>query len=337
MFVRVTGRVRINVASLNAQGTVGNMIELAKAHIVVCSDSKLMVVEVPVITGNTFKHWHFVHFIEQYKLLDGKQLCEYCSRLIGFRSPDEKGNDEEYFVKKCAGEDLHGFLQPDKQVRRDSLVKTSFIVPVEGFEARIDTVTHNRVVVNEQGVIERGKGEETAMMIFKRQYASALYGFQIDMDLVYVGRLLFSRDRHLVVSDQEEKRRGKAALLALIPLLSGQMGASRSRAEPIWRVEELIVAWSTAPLPALTHGHYANYLLDSVRTLSTFAKLLNRRDVRLYVFPKALTNQDKIREELKDSGVILEGFESWQALVHQLIKDYEASTSIVKESLSRAG
>lgn len=331
MFVRITGRVRINVASLNAQGTVGNMIELAKAHLVVCSSSKLTVIEVPVITGNTFKHWHFAHFIEQYKLLGGNQLCEYCRRLIGFRSTDKNGKNEEYFVQKCAGEDLHGFLQPENQVRRDSLVKTSFIVPVEGFEARIDTVTHNRVVVDEQGVIERGEGEETAMMVFKRQYASALYGFQIDMDLGYVGRLLYSSDRRLVLSDQKEvERRGKAALLALIPLLSGQMGASRSRAKPIWKVEELVAAWSTAPLPALTHGHYADYLLDSVRTLSTFSKLLNRRDVHLYVFPKELSDKDYVKKELKDSGIIVEGFESWQALIQRLVNDYKANLESLK-------
>lgn len=346
MFVKLSGRLRINTASLNAQGTVGNVIELAKAHMIFKDDDRYELFEVPVITGNTLKHWHFVHFIEAYNSLGGKQLCGYCSRLIGFRSPDTNGKNEAYFVEKCAGEDLHGFLQPEKQVRRDSLVKASFIIPVEDFECRIDTLTHNRVVVDEQGRIQAEIGNQKAMMVFKRQYASSLYGFMLNMDLDYIGRSLFSARRQKVIKDNQEiQRRGKAALLALLPLLSGQMGASRSRAEPVWKVEELMAAACEGPFPSLTHAHFSDYFFESVQTLLSFSRLLNKT-VNVYVYGisedalwkeldtimKAygcqIKNYEKKSNAIElsiDSNLKLLLLRSWQDLIYKLVRDYESS------------
>ena len=332
MYVRISGRALVNVASLNAQGRVGNLMELAKSHVLCRTDEGYRLVEVPVITGNSFKRWHFAHFIEVYKSLGGQQLCDYCERLIGFRSPDKKGSSEEYFVKKCAGEDVHGFLQPDNQVRRDSLVKASFIVPVEELEHSVDTVTHNRVVVNESGVVSRD------MMIIKRQYSSALYGFQLNMDLAYVGKLLFSGDAKDVLNKDERERRVKAALLALLPLLSGQLGASRSRAEPVWKVEELVVACSAHPLPSLTHGHYSDYFSESVKTLASFSRLFNVA-VHMYAYgvSEALINElagrvrgvqakragaasgSPQREKGGEAKLVIEVVDSWQEIVEKLV------------------
>jgi len=338
MYVRLSGRVRVNAASLNAQGTVGNVIELARAHILLKINGNYELVEVPVVTGNSLKHWHFVHFISAYRGLGGKLLCEYCNRLIGYRSPKREGESEKYFIEKCAGDDVHGFLQPENNVRRESLVKISFLLPVEGLEARFDTVTHNRVVVSEEGRIER---RERDMMLFKRQYASAIYGFSIALDLGYVGKLLYDGKHALVVDEEEAKRRGKAALLALLPLLAGEVGASRSRAQPAWRVEEVIAAWASKPLPPLVHGHYRDYVEQSVRTLVTFSKLTGT-DVELVVYGVSDENLKALgaiegeegRKEKGESGggeekakVTLAKKSSWQDVIAHLVEKYESSYS----------
>jgi len=322
MYVRLAGRVRVNTASLNAQGTVGNVIELARAHILLRTEKGYELMEVPVVTGNSLKHWHFVHFVSMYTELDGKNLCEYCKRLIGYRSPDRDGKDEEYFVRKCAGEDVHGFLQPENNVRRESLVKISFLLPVEDLETRFDTITHNRVVVSERGTIERG---ERGMMLFKRQYASAVYGFSMVLDLEYVGRLLYDPSHRAVVDDEEIRRRSKAALLALVPLLAGEIGASRSRAQPAWKVEELIAAWSQKPIPPLTHGHYKDYVEQSIRTLATYAKLsgVSAQVITYGLSKDTLSEVKKIVEETKveDKLTLLTLIEkgSWQDVISHIV------------------
>jgi len=327
MYVRLAGRVRVNTSSLNAQGTVGNVIELARAHILLKLDGGFELVEVPVITGNTFKHWHFVHFVTAYKELGGEKLCEYCKRLVGYRSPDTKGRDERYFVERCAGEDLHGFLQPERGVRRESLVKASFLIPAEDCETRFDIITHNRVVVSEQGTVPRG---QQGMMLFKRQYSSSLYGFSLALDLYYVGRLLYAGSDELVVGEEEAKRRGKASLLALLPLLAGEVGASRSRAQPVWRVEELIAAWSPKPLPSLVHGHYADYVEQSVRTIASFSKLTGAEaEIVVYGIDEGAFSrlEETLRSVGVDSRVKLVRRDSWQGVVEYLVDKYESSGS----------
>lgn len=315
MYVRLAGRVRVNTASLNAQGTVGNVIELARAHILLRTERGYELMEMPVVTGNSLKHWHFVHFVSMYSELGGKNLCEYCKRLMGYRSPDKQGKDEEYFVRKCAGEDIHGFLQPENNVRRESLVKMSFLLPVEDLETRFDTITHNRVVVSERGTIEEG---ERGMMLFKRQYASAVYGFSMVLDLEYVGRLLYDANHRAVVDDEEIKRRSKAALLALVPLLSGDMGASRSRAQPAWRVEELIAAWSQKPIPPLTHGHYKDYVEQFVRMLATYVKL-SGASAQVVIYGLSEDMLSKVRKIIDEMGagdkLTLIEKSSWQDVI----------------------
>jgi len=68
MYVRISGRVRLNAHSLNAQGGGGsNYIEVTKTKVTVKTDNGWAVVEVPAITGNMVKHWHFVGFVDYFR------------------------------------------------------------------------------------------------------------------------------------------------------------------------------------------------------------------------------------------------------------------------------
>ncbi|MDW8034727.1 MAG: DevR family CRISPR-associated autoregulator, partial [Nitrososphaerota archaeon] len=229
MYIGLGGRIRINAASLNAQGTVGNLIEITKLRILVKRVSDYEPIEVSAISGNTIKHWHFVHFVNQYLQSGGKKLCKDCERSVAFRTRFNRGDDEAEYIKECAAEDVHGFLMPERQVRRESLVKFSFLLPAEeSLEHPIDTITHNRVIVDEKGKIEG----EAGMMIFKRQYASDIYGFSFFVNLSDIGVRLYSLTKEAVYDSDERKRRAKATISAFIPILSGLLGANTARALP---------------------------------------------------------------------------------------------------------
>ena len=324
MYVRLSGRVRVNASALNSQGTVGNVIELTRVNILRRFNGEYELVEVPAVTGNMIKHWHFVHFINAYKNLQGNKLCEYCNRLIGYRSPDRNGKSERYFVEKCAGEDVHGFLQPDNQIRRDSLFKASFMIPVEDLETSFDVVTHNRI-----GVDEKGKIDKNIMMLFKRQYSSSLYGFLLILDLYYVGRLLYDSRNEVVVDNAEIKKRGKAALLALLPLLTGEVGAAKSRSQPIWKVEELVASCSNKYIPPLIHGHYSDYVEESARVLTTYSEISATKS-KLYLYgidEKRLNVVKKIVGSAKNRMVEITVAESWEKIIESLVREYESSSS----------
>jgi len=301
-YVRVTGRAVVNLHSANAEGAVGNYTSLSKMYIVRrtgSSERPYEVTEDIVISGNMVKHWHAVRMVE--KLLESGYtgICEYCRRFIMYRSPDKNISTEQDFIKKCAIEDLHGFLQPDQQIRRESIVKFAFMMPVEDIRAEYAAVTHNRVVLEETGKIQA----EEAMMIFKREYASGVYGFLTSMDLAYIGRPL-SNPIQIVISTDDRRLRAKAAILALADILTGRFGASSSRATPIMRTIELICTVSKQPIPNLIHGFYRDYAEESSNILTASLKSELVKDLRIFAYgdgPVKALEEKKLPVEIVSS------------------------------------
>ncbi|AAL80766.1 MULTISPECIES: type I-A CRISPR-associated protein Cas7/Csa2 [Pyrococcus] len=287
MYVRISGRIRLNAHSLNAQGGGGtNYIEITKTKVTVRTENGWTVVEVPAITGNMLKHWHFVGFVDYFKTTPyGVNLTERALRYNGTRfgqgettATKANGatvqlNDEATIIKELADADVHGFLAPKTGRRRVSLVKASFILPTEDFikevegERLITAIKHNRVDVDEKGAIGSSK-EGTAQMLFSREYATGLYGFSIVLDLGLVGipqglPVKFEENQprpNIVIDPNERKARIESALKALIPMLSGYIGANLARSFPVFKVEELVAIASEGPIPALVHGFYEDYI-----------------------------------------------------------------------------
>lgn len=301
-YFRVTGRAIVNLHSANAEGAVGNYMALSKMYVVRRtgnSERPYEVAEDIVISGNMLKHWHAVRTVEKLLEADYKQVCDYCSRFIMYRSPDKNVETEQDFIKRCAIEDLHGFLQPDQQIRRESILKFAFMIPVEDMRAEYAAVTHNRVVLEETGKIQA----KEAMMIFKREHASGLYGFLTTMDLAYVGRPL-ANPNQVVISADDRKVRAKVAVLALADLLTGRFGAAGSRATPIMRTTELICAVSKQPIPNLIHGFYMDYAKESSKVLTASLKSGLVKDLKVFVYgdgPAKALDGEKLTVEITES------------------------------------
>ncbi len=280
VYIRVSGRAIVNIHSANAEGSVGNYMGLTKMFIVRRTQDGYNIVEDVVISGNMLKHWHAVRVVERLRDLKYKKLCKYCSRFVMYRST--LGFKDEYeFINACAIEDLHGFLQPDTQVRRESLVKFAFMIPIEEMRAEYASVTHNRVVVTEKGNIP---AREQAMMVFKREYASGIYGFLCTMDLAYVGRPLadpLNPNKTLPLDDR--KIRAKQAILALSDILTGRFGAAASRAIPTIKTEEFLGVISKQAIPNLIHGFYKDYIEESGRILKNIIENKGIENIKVYV------------------------------------------------------
>jgi len=308
VFIRLAGRLLINVASLNAQGGAGtNYVEITKVPVVLKGENeKLVVKEVPAISGNMMKHFHFVNFVDLLRgsQYNSKKLLEDDLRYVAYRFKEKIQNeknigeeevdlkDEADIIAKLAVADVHGYLAPGTQNRRESLVKFSFVIPCEEtIKEALDVtaVTQNRVVVDEKGNIlakmEGGTEEGKAMMIFKRQYASALYGFASTFDAYYVGRPLSNPNKIAVKNIEERKERVKLAILAYINLLGGRFGANTSRGLPAINVNELIAVVSKKPVPMAKHGFYHDYIDETIRIIKDYAEAFNV-NVDVFVYPK---------------------------------------------------
>jgi len=289
MFLRISGRVRLNSHSLNAQGGGGtNYVEITKAKVSIKDNDRWKILEVPAISGNMVKHWHFVSFVDFFRETDYRDnLTERALRYNGARFGQETKakkadgseielKNESKIIKNFADADVHGFLAPKTGVRRVSLVKTSFLLPTEDFIKEVDerlvyAVKHNRVDINKNGAIESGE-EQTAQMLFNREYATGLYGFEIILDLGFVG-VPQSSPLNPVIEDDERKARMESALKALIPMLSGYIGANLARSFPVFKLEEMIAVASEKPIPALVHGFYEDYVEVSKNVVENAKKL----------------------------------------------------------------
>lgn len=267
-------RVELQLGSLNASGAIGNYTKLQEGYVVVNNE----LIPVPVITGSALKNWHARAMAEKYVELGGNKIHSIHYKDM-YRLPKDvanrdvqsygqKKNDrrdsEKTIINMCAICDLHGLLIAEQntpeylQIKRESLVKFSFAVPVEELVAKTlkYPVVHNRVAPE-------------AMMTFKREYASALWGWQASIDIASIGRSQLERDESnegksvwlgtKLVDDQEIARRAKSAILAFEKVLSGALGASTSRALPIFRPIELVAILVQGCTPVPLHPYYTNY------------------------------------------------------------------------------
>ncbi|MBP1912225.1 type I-A CRISPR-associated protein Cas7/Csa2 [Thermococcus stetteri] len=330
MYVRISGRVRLNAHSLNAQGGGGsNYVEVTKTKVTIKTDKGWAIVEVPTITGNMVKHWHFVGFVDHFRETQFRDnLTERALRYNGTRfGQGETGatkadgtevelRNEGDIIANFADADVHGFLAPNTGVRRVSLIKTSFIVPTEDFikavegERLVSAVKHNRVDVNENGAI--GSRDDTAQMIFSREYATGVYGFSVVLDLGLVGVPQSNTAGGSVIGDDERRERIRSALMALIPMLSGYIGANLARSFPLMKVEEFIAVAGDKPIPALVHGFYESYVVESGAIVE------NARELGFNIKAFAY-NTDFIEDAEKVSSV--------EELVNKLIEMLDNSSS----------
>ncbi|MGC8543875.1 MAG: DevR family CRISPR-associated autoregulator, partial [Vulcanisaeta sp.] len=188
-------------------------------------------------------------------------------------------HESEAILDLC--NDIHGFLIPDKQLKRDSLVEFSNAIPVLT-EENLENVS--KFAIQHNKVVPRQVTDKTmeTMMPFKQEYASVpLYGFAASMDLGWILRPRYEGNGSVIQllqgidANAERKLRAKSSVLALFNLLMGS-GSKQARALPIVKLTELMIIVSNAPIPNLVHGAYADYAKLSMEILSAYYNAFNK-------------------------------------------------------------
>jgi len=224
----ILARMEIQLASLNASGSIGNYIKLQEGYVAVRRDSGIDYVPVPVITGNALKNWHAREMAGVYvNELGGTRIHADHFRdmmrvaLDGHNIKSDSVEDvEAELVSGCSLCDVHGFLaikgkedekegkgggagrkgrgEPEGQksgerkeespARRESLVKFSFAVPPE------ELVAGGRSLARLKFPITHNRVSPKHMMVFKREYGTLELAWQATLDLASVGRSQLVRD-----------------------------------------------------------------------------------------------------------------------------------------------
>jgi len=360
-YVYLTARVEFELQSLNGAGTVGNMLKLQEAVIVVDGQQ----LYVPVISGNALKNWHARAMAAKYLELGGtkihKQHFEEGMYRITERIAEEarqkvpqsvqrkkersskKGEKaerrtemlsyERVLIEDCAICDSHGFLlaiqdQDYPQVRRESCIKFSFAVPyIDGIEqAKKFSITHNRV----------SKIPED-MMVFKREYASARFAWCSLANLVGVGTSQYLKHANSrawvgarLIDVEEIVRRVKSMVVAYNALFTGELGASASRALPLFRPIEAVSIVTERPIPPPLHPFYKDYV-KVIESLLAYYK--NKGEDK----EEGKDKEGKGKEEGKESvkayafGVNIKDAESCSSVYDLLEKTASKAEEVVRE------
>jgi CRISPR-associated protein Cst2 len=302
MFIKLTARLLVNAHDLNNEASVGTFTDIRRIKLV---NTKGDIVEAAAISGNMLKRYHFVYTKRILESLGYNKFCEHCAREESFRLDEKdarvvpgKGELKDYIasekniISECAIEDIHGYLSPTRlPVKRDSRVRFSWLVPVEDQEEALSTALHNRVIkvipikpedkketeseAKEEGVKkveERVKG----MMLFYKQYASGIYAFSASLDVGRIGVSDYNLRPIEGLSSEEISIRRTATIKAFAPIITGEAGASMSRALPIVQPLEILIVASEYPgLPNLISGYYLNYVDTNLTLLKATASLTN--------------------------------------------------------------
>lgn len=265
----LVGRLSINLASLNNEGTEGNATQPRTATIV--DNGELYTV--PVISGDMLKYWHVKHLcaIAQDR---GLPLSENNARRnpnpnrlkaelanhkwVLDKIPDAKKWKKDSDVDKdfleqslyglvaseCAVTDAHGLLitevapQDEKEkkvfsasvaVARTSRIQTGFMTGIPRKNAT-GHYFHAKYVSKRTGIKSRESTSGEGQNIFTRPATSADFAVVVNIDLAGLG--FNDAANEYVISEEEQQKRRKAVLDAMSFTLMNQPGANSSQQFP---------------------------------------------------------------------------------------------------------
>ncbi|MEM3712493.1 MAG: DevR family CRISPR-associated autoregulator [Thermoproteota archaeon] len=258
--------------------------------------------EAVAVSGVMLKHWHFAYMV-MLGNREGIEFCNYCRKLEAIRVPSEKDTTspkkELDIIKECAGEDIHGFLRAKPSLRRESLIRFSWMLPVISKESveKFGLPTPFRVLQHSRNVreIPEEAPEEVkqAQMPYPRSYADGIYGFISTLDLAHIGHS-FTESKD--IEEDRIARRKRIAVQAYIPMLTGAVGASLARALPVSDVLDVIVISSDKPIPAPVHPIYPDYIEENIRLYDGVSNALEC-NVTMYCWSK-----EKMIEKHEEKG-----------------------------------
>ncbi len=327
MYVGVTVKTLLNMHDLNNERAE----EIRRVPIIYRrKDSKWEIFEEAVaISGLMVKRWHFANMVE---LGDKNNFCRLCRNLEAIRIPSEKGRtarSEIAIIEECAGEDIHGFLRADPMLRRESLIKFSWMLPLlnEDIVETFGLPTPFRVVQHTRNIREitdkaaermNVSKEELSrwQMPYPRSYAAGLYGFVSLLDLEHVGYSF--TDQSTIKDPLKRANRRRIAIQAYIPLITGACGASLARALPVADLLEIITVFSNRPIPAPIHPLYPEYVEENAKLYQSVSDAM-QSNITMYVWSK-----EKEYEEKKEKGFKLKVIKKPAEGFAEIIKHLES-------------
>lgn len=231
----ISGRVILDMHSLNNEGGEGNQITTRMVTIVHKPDGKPTLATVNAISGDMFKHIQAEHL---YRLAKGNglPLCAGCQKFSASRILDDTEFMKRNFpseamvvdavINRCTIDDLEGILiaKGNRSVPRKSVAEFSWVVGLPEV-TRTESYFHVRYAT-EHG--ETSEGETQA--IFHRPASSGVYAVCASFEIARIGYNDITQQ--YAISDEERKKRYLAFLESILYTFIEPNGAMRGTQNP---------------------------------------------------------------------------------------------------------
>lgn len=277
----ISGRLTIDMHSLNNEGGEGNQIQTRMVHIV-DGDGELAVVN--AISGDMLKHIQAGHF--HALASDGARLslCAGCARFDANRINADAsflselvgvGNEEivDRVLQHCAMDDTEGILitAGKRSIGRKSTVEYGWTVGLPE-KTRTESYFHVKYDPANRGLGSGDvSGANVGQNIFYRPASSGVYAAVVNVDLRRVGWNDISQ--RTAIPEDDQVRRRQALWQSILYTFLKPTGAQRNTQHPHILGFEGVLSLSTGVVPAPAISALTT---DYVEQAEGVAEALNR-------------------------------------------------------------
>lgn len=262
----ISGRLTLDLHSLNNEGGEGNQIATRTVNVVYQPEAAGGRVPAPrlaavnAISGDMFKHIQAEHLFHT-AVARGLALCRGCrefnsNRILadpGFKSRFTKATPDrdvlEMVLQTCTLDDLEGVLvtENNKSLPRKSLVEFGWVVGVPEL-VQTEQYFHAKYV-SDSGNLQRSEssGANLGQNIFHRPASSGVYAVVASVELSRIGYNDISR-RYAQGIDRQARFEG--LMESLLHTFVQPNGAMRNTQHPHVAGFEGVLSFTTRPAPA---------------------------------------------------------------------------------------
>ena len=305
----ISGRIILNMHSLNNEGGEGNQILTRQVTII---DKDGNPVPVNAVSGDMLKHIQAEH-LYNIAIESGLNLCESCkvfnaNRITGDKKftqsfkksdPDEKVMD--LLLKTCSIDDMEGILvtNNNKNLPRKSVVEFGWLIALPE-ASKTENFFHVKLVPDAGK--ETGEGEEGANVgqnIFHRPANSGIYALVSNVDICRIGYNDISKI--YAINDTERKQRYQALLKSILYTFLKPAGAMRNTQNPHIVNFEGVISYSTICIPAPTVSALNNNYDKEIEGISANLNKISTNSIIVDKFTSLEEFTEKFQEIINNT------------------------------------
>ncbi len=307
--ISITGRLTLDLHSLNNEGAEGNQLQTRMVHIV-DGEGKLQVVN--AISGDMFKHIQAEHFQEVARDA-GLPLCAGCKIFDANRINADTAFFEDLtdgnigtidkVLNRCAMDDTEGILitQGNRSTPRKSCVEFGWVVGLPAV-TRTESYFHVKYDPSGRGAGSGGEaGANVGQNIFYRPASSGVYAVVAQVETSRVGFNDISRE--FVVDEDERKKRVKALMESVTYSFLEPKGAHRNAQNPHMLKFEGVVSVSRSSMPAPTASALADGYVEEVEAVATQLNRLKSDAIQTHRFGSQSEFAEAMMDLIKEAEV----------------------------------